>query len=39
MGSLTPGQWGLALGMLVTGSVNTLSTKAADLLAAVNRCA
>ncbi len=35
--SLTPFQWSLAAGMLVTGSVNTLSTKAADLLTAVNR--
>ena len=34
---LTTFGWALAAGMLITGSINTLSTKAADLETATNR--
>ena len=34
---LTAFGWALAAGMLITGSINTLSTKAADLQFATNR--
>lgn len=37
MATLNAFAWALAAGMLITGSINTLSTKAADLEHAKNR--
>ena len=36
-GGLNAFAWALAAGMLITGSINTLSTKAADLQTATNK--